>query len=406
MMVRKENKSHHADFWGPEMVSKILTRVEKYYTIYPAESVDRPEVITFLKAAYADQFNAADYKDEKDIIKRWEWANIKNPNKSSFQSSAWVCRENSSKRIVGLLGIIPVSLKCGDSYYPVAWGRDLIVLEEFRKMGVGPFLVASVLKKVKDTAAIFMLAGLNDRVYTMYKKFGFTDMGRIPLYVRVNRLHSIVRSKIRIRSFVPFISMLGNIALELFYIPARVRRYVCGKNKDVCIKKILYFDGSFNKLWRSASASFNLIVLRDSAYLNWRFVEQPYFGYAIFKATRKNSDEPVGYIVLREGNSRGLRTGVITDIFAPANDPDIIIALVNFAVSYFAKRDDIALIRCDILNKDIARVLRQFGFIRFFSNTRFIFTNIKNGLDVTFFTNRNNWFINYADSDLDLSGRK
>ena len=101
-----------------------------------------------------------------------------------------------------------------------------------------------------------------------------------------------------------------------------------------------------------------------------------------------------------------MRTGVITDIFASGNDPDIMTSLVDFAVSHFSKRDDIALIRCDMLNKDAGRALRECGFVGIPSGTRFMFTNIKGGLDAAFFADRGNWFLDYADSDLDLSGQR
>ena len=378
------------------MLSRVNNPVARYYTVYPAGSAGRSELLSFLKAAYADQFNAPEYQDEKDITERWEWANIKNPNKGSFKSLSWICRENTSNKIVGHFGVMPISLKYRDVYCPAVWGRDLIVLPEFRKLGVGPFLTASVLEEVKDEAAIFMIAGLNDNdnVYRMYKKFGFVDMGRIPLYVRANR------------SFIPFLSVIGNFAIKLFYTPSDICRHIRGRNEDVLFKEIARFDDSFNKLWEAASAPFGLIVRRDSAYLNWRFADQPYWDYKIFKASLKGSGDPAGYIVLREGGSRGLRTGVITDIFASGNDPDIMTSLVDFAVSHFSKRDDIALIRCDMLNKDAGRALRECGFVGIPSGTRFMFTNIKGGLDAAFFADRGNWFLDYADSDLDLSGQR
>jgi len=351
--------------FNKDTVSGSLGRVASRFTVSPAASSGRPELIAFLKAAYADQFNAAEYQDEKKVVERLEWA----------RSLAWLCRENASGKIVGHFGITQVWLKYKDGYCPAAWGKDLIVLPEFRNLGIGPFLVASVLKEVEDKASIFLIAGVRDHVYTMYKKFGFADMGYISLYVRPNIL---------------FMRLL-------FHRP--------GKNEKVLIEKIARFDGSFDKLWETVSVPFGLIVRRDSAYLNWRFVDQPYWKYEIFKALRKESRKPAGYIVLREGKSRGLRTGVISDIFASENDQDTTAALIDFAVSSYAKRRDIAFIRCDILNKGVGRVLRRRGFIKMPPRERFMFTNVKQGLDESFFRDRDNWFLDYSDSDLDLSGQ-
>ncbi|MBU0605757.1 MAG: GNAT family N-acetyltransferase [Candidatus Omnitrophica bacterium] len=389
------------------MVSGSLGRVAEYYTIYSGSSAEGVELIEFFRAAYAGEFNAAGYRDDKKIIDKWEWANLNNPNRNGFRSMAWICRENNSRRIVGHFGIMPVSLKYKGSYYPAVWGRDLIVLPQFRKLGIGPFLTSFVLKEARDEAAIFMIAGLNDndQVYRMYNKFGFADMGHIPLYVRVNRLKPVIRSKINHKILTPLLSGVGNLAIKLYYGCIRAFGYSRSDNGGICIDEIASFDGSFDRLWEEASAPFDIIVRRDSAALNWRFVRQPYWDYKIFKASRKDRREPAGYIVLREGKSRGLRTGIISDIFASADDQEILRSMVRFAVSYFAKNDYIAIIRCDVLSKAIGSALVNSGFISIPSGTRFMFTNIRDGLYPAPFKDRNNWFIDYADSDLDLSGR-
>jgi len=390
---------------GPDTVSGSLRRISRGYTVYPAQSAARSELVEFFKVAYSGEFNSAGYRDGNKIAEKWEWGNTRNPNRSGFRSTSWICRENNSGRIVGHFGIMPVSLRYKGAYYSAVWGRDLIVLPQFRKLGVGPLLTAFVLNEVRNEAAIFMIAGLNDQVYKMYNKFGFADMGHIPLYVRINRLEPVIRSRMGSTVLAPLLSVFGSILLKVFYASLRVFGNDRRKAHAVCVDEVAFFDDSFNELWEKASASFNIIVRRDSAALNWRFVGQPYWTYKIFKASRKDKKEPSGYVVVREGHSRGLRTGVIADIFASGNEPDVIRALVDTAVSYFEKKEDIAIIRCDVLDKTVQRVLKKSGFILIPSDTRFMFTNIREDLDPNHFKDRNSWFVDYADSDLDLSGR-
>mgnify|MGYP001583571419 FL=1 len=94
-----------------DKISKILARVTKCYKVEPAHSAKSEELAYFFKAAYADQFNAAEYQNEKRVMERWEWSDIRNPQKYGIQSLSWICRENKSDRIVGYFGIMPVSLK-------------------------------------------------------------------------------------------------------------------------------------------------------------------------------------------------------------------------------------------------------------------------------------------------------
>jgi len=116
-----------------------------------------------------------------------------------------------------------------------------------------------------------------------------------------------------------------------------------------------------------------------------------------------HSGEIKGYTVLREGKSRGLQVGIISDVFANPDDEDTIGALFAFAIKYFKRNTQIDLIRCDILNGKFEYCLKKMGFIRMFSKSHFMVTNIKDSLDQKFIYDKNNWFVNYADCDLDLS---
>ncbi len=338
---------------------------------------NRDEYLDFLIEAHRDQFNRQRFKERESVNIFLQWEYIDNPGAAKDCPFIWLARMDG--KIAGHFCVMPAALKINDKAYKGGWCQDLIVSRQYRKMGIGRSLVSHVIKEAAKYLDLLLVAGTNDASYLICKNAGFIDTGNIPLYVRVNRLK------------------LGNFSIKLF---SRA------KSTDIYIKEITSFDDSFDKLWLTASPAFGFIIRRDSAYLNWRFVSQPYPGYKIFKAFRKDTDDTAGYIVLREGESRGLRTGVITDIFASLKDPDIITSLIDFAISHFSKRDDIALIRCDVLNKDIGKALKKHGFASIYSNARFMAIDTKNELGAAFFTRRDNWFLDYADGDLDISGQR
>lgn len=387
-------------------LDKVLTRVGNRYKVERASLVKKEDLIHFFKTAYADQFNAMDYQNEENIIKFWKWANLENPCILKEQFPAWICRDNKNNRVIGHFGVMPVLMKFKDSYYPAVWGRDLIIPPEFRKLGIGPFLIESVLEDTRHKAALFLIAGLNDYVYPIYKKFGFIDLGYIPLYIRMNKLNNLLRLKIHNKAAVRILETLGEALLKIIYMPSSIRRHIYDNNTARFITEVQSFDTSFDKLWEKASPSFSIIIKRDSISLNWRFVHQPYGRYRIFKAETKEDGGLKGYVVLREGQTQGLQIGVISDLFAKADDIYTISSLINFAIQYFEKKPDVDLIRCDILQRNFMRILKNFGFICIRSNSHFMFTNIHQDLDLKFAMDRDNWFINYADSDLDLSGRR
>ncbi|NQT00248.1 MAG: GNAT family N-acetyltransferase [Candidatus Omnitrophica bacterium] len=385
-------------------IDQVLRRTQRRYAVEKAASVEIDQLLDFFARAYRDQFNAGAYRDKDTIAERWKWANLNNPNIADGCDTAWICRDKDSGRIVGHFGTTPVSLKVGSECLPAVWGRDLIILSEFRKLGIGPLLIDAVLKSTKPGSKLFLIAGLNEAVFSIYQKLGFIDLGFIPLYVRINRLDNILQSRIKNRMLAKAIDVCGRGLLKTFYTFSRLKGFkAASSQKQILISQITKFDNSFDRLWERCGSSFSIISRRDSVSLNWRFIQQPYWNYSIFKAVDRQTKETTGYVVLRESKNRGLRMGVISDLFARPDDKGTIFSLINFAVSHFEKKAGIDLIRCDILHQRISRVLKKFGFLRIRSRSHFMLTNIDQQLNRQLIVNRNNWFINYADSDLDLA---
>ena len=389
---------------GKKDISEVLRQAEKLYRIETADNVKREDVALFLKTSYADQFNASDYKNDKDILARWEWSNIKNPNIEEGEFPAWFCKERNGEEIVGHLGVIPVSIKIGNDYRRAVWGKDMIVPAKWRRSGIASLLFDTTMKRIKDRKALFLLGGSNDYAVTIYKRLGFAHLGYISLYVRILKLDAILQKAIGNPFLRNVLKFFAKPLLGLFYMSFLVA--IKAANKNICIKETAHFDDSFDLLWEKVSPRFPIIVRRDSGSLNWRFVNQPYWNYKIFKAEDAASGELKGYVVLREGLSNGLRTGIISDFFTSPDDTRTMYSLGYHAIRYFKKSDRVDLVRCDILNKKFERILKRMGFIRIRSKSHFMVGNVDKECDPGFILNRDNWFISYADSDLDLSGRR
>ena len=367
--------------------------MRRLYSVEEPQPAETNAVSDFFKQAYQDQFNASYYRDYNAIAQRRVWYSKKSPEISSNKTLSWICKEKKTGKIIGHFGIIPAKLKHKHNQNTVVWGRDLIVLPEFRSLGIGPFLVDSVLKDIKEESSLFLVAGGNDQICSMYKNLGFTDLGLIPLYVRILRVDGILKKK--------FPARLAAGLLNLFNMALSIQNFK-KNSRETIIEEVSSFDDSFNELWLGASRYIPVIASRDSAFLKWRFVDGPIRDYKIFKAVDRARKRTLGYIILREGKSRGLNVGIICDIFASPGDTGSILSLANFAVKYFKDKKTIDLIRCNILHKDFGHALKRLGFIPTRSNSHFMISSLTGNIDPALIFNRNNWFLSFADSDLDL----
>ncbi|RJP28986.1 MAG: N-acetyltransferase [Candidatus Omnitrophota bacterium] len=388
---------------GPDLkLDKVIQRVSRNFKLENAANVPDEELAAFLESAYSDQFNAQYYRNHGQVIKRLHWANLNNPaNRKGYP--VWICRKADTGQIVGHIGIMPFYLKTGEKDLLCAWGRGLVVLPQYRKLGIGPFLLQGVINELKQDYKLFLVAGLNDYVYPVYQKLGFIDLGLIPLYARLNRINPLLEKIIGANRISKVLCILPDLFISLFYkifsYSGRDRFY----KQNYKISPVNEFNSEFDDFWLRVSKNFKVIAKRSSDMLNWRIFKQPYWEYSVFKVTPAKESKPKGYMVLRKGKSRGFNTGIIMDMFADPDDNNIYGALIKYAIDYFSYSEKLDLIRCNMLNNGAAHFLKRFGFINVKSSTRLMAFNLSLESDLLHLvSDNNNWFISFFDSDLDL----
>ena len=99
------------------------------YEIRRATPADKPAIFQFLKQAYPQRWQ---YK----CPERWEWAYEKNPHLSGNQLPIWIALTGAGD-IVGQSCSLVETLAIGNRVIKVAWGVDLVILEEHRRVGLG-----------------------------------------------------------------------------------------------------------------------------------------------------------------------------------------------------------------------------------------------------------------------------
>jgi len=83
-------------------------------------------------------------------------------------------------------------------------------------------------------------------------------------------------------------------------------------SKTMIVEERESFGKEFDEFYEDARKGFLVSVVRDSAYLNWRYLKKPEEKYRIL--TLRTEDRLRGYIVLKLGSIRNLRTGLVMDL--------------------------------------------------------------------------------------------
>lgn len=369
---------------------RLLERVSSWFAVERLTASREDELCDFFRTAYRDQPLAEFFQDDDFIRRRFRWINERNPVPLDGGVPAWICLQ--SGRIVGHLGALASDAIVQGEVIPLCWGRDLIVAPAARRLGAGPFLVMTA---VRDARRPFLVAGLNDDAYSLYRQLGFHDAGTIPLYIKV-------RSAARLLETLPWppvtrgaVSLLVTAAQLLANRPRR-------RPRPLAITPSEGFDDEFDRWWAGVEPAFGCVVRRTRATLAWRYQDHPSHRYQCFAA--RDGRELRGVIVVRQGRSRGLPAGFISELLAHPQDRQALDSLLAHASEVLSspRTEAPVFTRCSALHRSFEVALARNGFLRAPSPFRWMLIHPEGTASLGPLVERERWLLTAGDGDLDM----
>lgn len=95
------------------------------------------------------------------------------------------------------------------------------------------------------------------------------------------------------------------------------------------------FGPAVDKLWDAGKDTYQISVIRDAAFLNWRYLARPDQKYRAFGAYE--AERLVGYIVLKLYRDELVLKGHIIDLFTLPRREDVARFLIEEGLNFFAK---------------------------------------------------------------------
>ena len=91
--------------------------------------------------------------------------------------------------------------------------------------------------------------------------------------------------------------------------------------------------GLFDEFWERVKSKYEIIGVRDSKYIVWRYIHMPLRNYEIAMATENG--KPMGYIIGRITNVADMSCGMIVDFLVEENREEIAAALLKYMEQRF-----------------------------------------------------------------------
>jgi GNAT superfamily N-acetyltransferase len=302
-------------------LSSLHPTTEQSWNVRPLHNDDLQGVAELARIVYGE--------DALTDVSYLDWKYYRNP---SGKTIGVVCE--CQDRIVGFNAIIPQVFKIGSSTWRVGWGGDLMVHPEFRRQGMFVALVRSNLEWAaltgtpKDVAFVYGTRDLKSpTIRGLLKYFEYSNPGRLTVlrkYLRV--LSSIEALSVfpaptpkglmrYVGSLTELVSsvVIGNLSSWITHSMERIAHSQAGEMIQVRKMDRLVFGEEFDRLWEEVKDTLPVAVVKNMAYLNWRYAN-PAAHYVGFRADDRGVLR--GYAVLAYMVEGKLKTGSVMDLLA------------------------------------------------------------------------------------------
>ncbi len=264
-------------------------------------------------------------RSHKTDIKRFEWLYLKNPYGRAI---TWFAVDDKTGSIAGFTSALPRKMRVfGEEI--ICWNcSDFSINKKYRTLGVAIKLRKAAKLSVDSNRITFLYAHPNDRMRVIHLKVGHNEMGKMMRLAKPLRVDYKVKERIKNPVLAKPVSALGNVVLKL-----KDKRLPASSSFQfkVYSDKEFRFDSQFDKLFNTVSDSSGIFGVRDSEYLNWRYIDCPLTSFNI--GTLTDRDNLLGYVVFYVEDS----IAVMKDIFS-VNDRDVKTSLLANWLNYLNEK--------------------------------------------------------------------
>lgn len=316
---------------------------------------------------------------------RYAWMYENNPNGIP---ALWIARTESGDTI-GAAGLAPGKMKIGAHILPVGQAIDLVVDRKHRGASLALGLQKAVVASLEKNGFSLVYAFPNEKSEPILLRAGYRVLGALERWTKLLRFDQVVNSVVKWAPVAKVGSILMNAASRGLSRESRYKR-TTGLRTSVQEE----FDHRVHALWEKASARYEMIGVRTSGYLTWRFGKgskaQKMF------CLSDDADALLGYVIFNVAGS-----AVTVEDFLAADEDELDSLLAEFAI--FAREDGAAFISVTFAGSpEMADRLRRCGFYKRPHEGKvlvYVGAAINDG-DWTRMVRKGNWFLTVADRDV------
>jgi GNAT superfamily N-acetyltransferase len=267
----------------------------------------------------------------------------------------WLSEDRLTRRVVALRPVFPWRLSVRGREIRAAQAGDAMTHPDYRGRGLFTALVRAAWSALRDDNVPLGFSFSNPGSLSVYRKIVIGRGPRAGTHVVLQFRRMVFPLSLRLaRERFGAPARLVN-GLDVAYRAFRRQRWMPAGHLSAF--RVERFDSEFDELWRRTSAQFGVLTVRDSRYLNWRFIDSPSGRYQVIGLRSRGT--LIGYVAF-EIDDRG--TGSIADLFG-SPDSDVIGALLSVSLSRMLAAGCLKASLWTAAESELFAVVKRFGFI-------------------------------------------
>jgi GNAT superfamily N-acetyltransferase len=321
---------------------------------------------------------------------RYRWKFFQNPHRGK-EVPFWLLWDGD--RMLGGIGALPVRMLLFGTEIAGEFACEMFIEKGQQRSGLGTVLMDAY---IADSPLPLMM-NTSQSLHRFLVKRGFHDLSvGLHFWVRPIRPGAMLAARwsgIKARA-----ALLSGPLLRAA-VEVRAATLRPPSDPSVRVEEVGGFGGWAEDLWAAAGAAYPVIVIRDLAYLRWKYERHYVHKYRILRAVDGKGTR--GYLVHRlRPEARGPLM-VVQELFTRHDDQGARLALLQHALKE-ARRADAFAIKLMTSTRSYGADLRRLGFFATRSSPGLLYPE-QPGFDRPDLRDISNWFLSSGDSDLDYA---
>lgn len=360
------------------------------------ESQDNREVVVGyepeLEGKILDFYAKAWPDRKKELIEpRWRWMFLESASRLGVEPRMWNAFVEGT--LVGFTGAIPVKVKVDDAERLTSWFVDTMVLESCRNWGLGPM----IMMQAREEHNFNLSLGQTKEMRSILLKLGWQQVAPFQTYVYPLRPGRMFKGK-----FNPIVAGPTGAGLQLRQYAKQVK--LQGKTMTLQTRLVDRFESRHDQLWQEVKEAYTCAVVRDSSYLNWKYVDQPGQDYVRMEMFHEGRIVAIAVLLLRDPGdhtSYQYRRAFVVDLVVSPSDSGLVLSVLENIRQQCLQLEADAIV-FELINPKLEPLLESYGFMQR-APTRFflIYAEDVDEDRKEKLLSPQSWLVTKGDSDID-----